>query len=448
MNNNIAFVKSGIPNLKNGIGEIISKQSMALSSSIPAVSLSIIQSVRKMGQNTLAAMFIVALIQALVALIQYRTNPSGQLIIPPGLTFGVVLPEDEEQEGNEKSLSSKIDGSFFEELSSTISKGTSRYANVINRINRFLFLLIPWASRRVAFFWGRNTHLFHLGFILSLNRLFGIPNKWFTRKETFDIPTTAETFSHIKENSLGRLVVIGDSLAVGLGSVDAFDSQKDNSIPFMKIENIENDDGPGPVFPRRLAESLSNQLQVPFHWRSAGVDGGDVKRIDTHCLDVIEEEAATAHPPDIIVILCGINDLKNYVGNPFKNIGPRKFRSRLLGLIQKIKQVAPNAKVVVPSFPTQMFHRKSPLNIFPLNFFLDSVIAYWDHQKKLVADAYPTEIFYFEMNPSEIFEWFEFEDKEHCNDSTLLAADGVHPNAKCYASWANSLGSKIFNKLS
>ena len=200
MNNNIAFVKSGIPNLKNGIGEIISKQSMALSSSIPAVSLSIIQSVRKMGQNTLAAMFIVALIQALVALIQYRTNPSGQLIIPPGLTVGVVNPNsDKEQEGNETSLSSKVDASFFEEISSTISKGTSRYANVINRINRFLFLLIPWASRRVAFFWGRNTHLFHLGFILSLNRLFGIPNKWFTRKETFDIPTTAENFSHKRE---------------------------------------------------------------------------------------------------------------------------------------------------------------------------------------------------------------------------------------------------------
>mmetsp|Transcript_19605 Transcript_19605/g.48242 ORF Transcript_19605/g.48242 Transcript_19605/m.48242 type:complete len:132 (-) Transcript_19605:63-458(-) len=81
-----------------------------------------------------------------------------------------------------------------------------------------------------------------------------------------------------------------------------------------------------------------------------------------------------------------------------------------------------------------------PLNIFPLNFFLDSVIGFWDSQKKMVTDSLSEEIMYFEMNPAEIFEWHKFQDHK---DSTLLAPDGVHPNAKCYDLWATSLGTRI-----
>jgi lysophospholipase L1-like esterase len=140
--------------------------------------------------------------------------------------------------------------------------------------------------------------------------------------------------------------------------------------------------------------------------------------------------------------------LKSYVSNPFKKeAGPRVFRARLIGLIRRIKEVAPNAKVVIPSFPTQMFHKHSPLNIFPLNFFLDTVIGFWDSQKKMVADALPSEIMYFEIDPAEIFDWHEFEDGKDRHGSTLIAADGVHPNAKCYRLWANSLGTRIATSI-
>jgi lysophospholipase L1-like esterase len=236
----------------------------------------------------------------------------------------------------------------------------------------------------------------------------------------------------------------------------------------MKIENIIDGVGPGPVFPKALAESIASHSRRQIHWRSAGVDGGDIQLINDFCFQVIEEEVANGRAPDVVVILCGANDLKYYVGNPLNGAGPKAFRSRLKGLIRKIKFVAPNCTIVLPSFPTQMFHRHSLLNIFPLNFFLDTVIGFWDSQKKLVADALPSEIIYFEMNPSEIFDWHTFEDGKDHNASTLISVDGVHPNAKvryiilffvntytihlaltiffvkkCYGLWANSLGKKI-----
>ena len=167
------------------------------------------------------------------------------------------------------------------------------------------------------------------------------------------------------------------------------------------------------------------------------------------CLGMIEEEVSRGRPPDVVVILCGINDLKYFVSNPFGSAGgPRTFRARLKGLIEKIKRLSPNTKVVLPSVPAQMFHKNSPLNIFPLNFFLDTIVGFWDSQKKLVADLFPSsDVLYLGVSPAEIFEWYQFEDAEHTQrvkeETSLIAADGIHPNAKCYALWANSLGKKL-----
>ncbi|KAL3931700.1 MAG: hypothetical protein SGBAC_011185 [Bacillariaceae sp.] len=329
----------------------------------------------------------------------------------------------------------------------------SKYAKILQKVNKWLFLLIPWTMERLAFFWGRNTHVMHLGIILALNRFFDLPNRFWASKED----AMNANIARADPKSMGKppenIVVIGDSLAVGLGSVEDFtvrgnsgDRNQETSATtlFTKLENTQSDSGPGPVFPRVLAESLSKSFEKPIRWRSAGVDGGDLKWIDDLCFEVIEDEVNQNRIPDVVVILCGPNDLKYFVSNPLQSAGPKVFRGRLYYLIRRIKEVAPNAKIVVPSFPTQMFNRKSPLNIFPLNFFLDSVIGFWDSQKKMVTDSLPEEIMYFEMNPAEIFEWHKFQDH---TDSTLLAPDGVHPNAKCYNLWATSLGLRISKTL-
>jgi hypothetical protein len=213
--------------LQHGIVEPMATASL-LAAPIPSLTM---RSVQKVGENIFAGMIFVALAQALVALIQYRTNPSGQLIVPPGLTVGVASPADVS-----KIMKSPIKGgelqynsSFGDEKNkSTISTDTSRRSRFIQRFNRLLFLLIPWASRRVAYFWGRNTHVFHLAFILTLNRFFDIPNKWLSKEEEIEIPSAT---SNETNKSLENVIIIGDSLAIGLGSVEIFDSEKDNSVP-------------------------------------------------------------------------------------------------------------------------------------------------------------------------------------------------------------------------
>lgn len=409
----------------------------------------IVLRIQKGGENLFVAAFLIALLQAIVALAAYRTNPRGQLIEPPGLTVGVESPCTPvpqnwslvehpsllvKQQENEVSVNNATDSS-------------SPFAAIINRVNRWMFLLIPWASIRFAFILERNTHLFHLGFIMTLAQLFDIPNRFFAKvKKGEEYEYEDEDESEQLAIPPKRLVVIGDSLAVGLGSVNTFDPDKNNSVPFYRMENLKEDQGQGPVFPRVLAHTLADHTQEPVQWRSAGVDGGDVRLIDEYCLGVIEEECAQGNPPDLVVIICGPNDLKAFVSNPLKSASPRKFRKRLTNLITKIRTLSPNATVILPSLPAQMFRRNSPLNIFPLNFFLDTVVGIWESQKKLVADNFPSRrVLYVGLSPSEIYDWYQTSGHEH---KTLIAADGVHPNARCYAFWATNLGNKLVAAMS
>ena len=400
--------------------------------------------IQKMGENLFVAAFVIALLQAVVALVQYRTNASGQLIEPPGLTFGIESPCSpvlkDWYQAEHPSLLTKEQGN---ELFVNTIDSSSPFAGIINRVNRWMFLLIPWASQQFAFILERNTHLFHLGFFMTLAQLFDIPNRFFAK-----VPEEQEEYDESEQAIVApkRLVVIGDSLAVGLGSINVFDPDKNNSVPFYRMENLkEGGAGEGPVFPRVLAHTLADHTQEPVQWRSAGVDGGDVKLIDEYCLGVIEEECAQGKPPDLVVIICGPNDLKAFVSNPLKSASPREFRKRLTTLITKIRTLSPNATILLPSLPAQMIHRHSPLNIFPLSFFLDTVVGIWESQKKLVADKFPSRrVLYLGLSPSEIYDWYQANEHEH---KTLIAADGVHPNARCYAFWATNLGNKLVTAM-
>jgi lysophospholipase L1-like esterase len=461
-------------------GDVLYSTAIVSSAGPPSMMINL-RGIQKFGENIFAAMLIVAVMQAIVALFQYRTNPTGQLIAPPGLTYGVAVPaprptnrskksvkeQSQQQQQKSSTVSSKQrrkeedpEGSTVSAAldKPTISTATSQYARIINRINRWLVVLIPWASRRFGSVLARNTHMFHLGFIITLAGLFDIPNRWFSfsssngQQGRHHVVATNVKKTVSQPRPLERLIVIGDSLAVGMGSAELFDAEKDNSVPFCRIENIKDDLGDGPIFPRVLAESLANYSGRSVHWRSAGVDGGDTQLIQEYCLGLIQEEVDQGRPPDVVVILCGINDLKYYVSNPFQAAGPRTFRARLKTLIQKIKQLSPNTKVVLPMVPTQMFHRNSPLNIFPLSFFLDGIVGFWDSQKKLVADRFPSQdVLYLGLSPGEIFDWYHNKDltvdKDEDEDLVLIAADGVHPNANCYALWANSLGNKLVRAI-
>jgi lysophospholipase L1-like esterase len=445
--------------------------------------------VQRFGEDIFAATFLIAVLQAAVALLEYQNNPGGELMVPPGLTVGVESPHDATTEIIHKERTrfipklhnhqippwfpsfKKFHAAVFDKSVSDSKKKNSRYtfqseiekySAVIETISRSLVLLFPFATSLVSFLLERNTHLFHLGFIVSLAQLWEIPNQFFFRQQKQvpllpDIIQSIETHAPNKPKLPQRVVVIGDSLVVGLGTVNVFD--KEQQIESRRSENLESDIGPGPVFPKILAQTIARTTNQPVHWRSAGVNGGDTKEIEEYCLDVIREEVEKGHAPDLVVLVSGINDLKHYASNPFRNPGAREFRSRLSHLISNIRELAPNATIVLPALPTQMFRRKSPLNIFPLVFFLNGVVGFWDSQKKVVAGRFHnSEVLYIGISPKEILEWY-FRDSTNSkvladadfldgvDDMALISADGVHPNARCYALWAESLAIKVLKEM-
>jgi lysophospholipase L1-like esterase len=148
---------------------------------------------------------------------------------------------------------------------------------------------------------------------------------------------------------------------VGIGSVEYFDENKNNTLPMFRVERLSHDDRTlntalldrnidiSPVFPRVFAQTLANRLEQRIRWRSAGVDGGDVSDMINFCSGVIEEESKFGHPPDVVVVICGINDLKKTVSNPFKSKSARGFRSSMEDMINEIRKHAPNASII-PSF--------------------------------------------------------------------------------------------------
>jgi hypothetical protein len=188
--------------------------SMSASSSICLASSSLlfffrgITQLQSIGEKIFAAAFFIAFIQAGVAFFSYRTNPVGELIVPPGLTRGVEQPSDEIRQPSrirrnkrEKLLLSyhemveetKKEENDSDSYSSTAaSTDQSRYSRIINRVNSFLPLLFPLLARQLSYVVTRNSHLFHIGFVGTLIKLFDIPTPAYIQYKMADERVTKQ----------------------------------------------------------------------------------------------------------------------------------------------------------------------------------------------------------------------------------------------------------------
>ena len=101
-----------------------------------------------------------------------------------------------------------------------------------------------------------------------------------------------------------------------------------------------------------------------------------------------------------------------------------------------------------------MFHFNSPLDVFPLGIFLDTIVGFWEYQKKAAVEDFPSDdVMYVPLSREEIDQWYQAIDdadtafveigegkrKAIIDDGSLIALDGVHPSSKCYAKWAESV---------
>lgn len=494
---------------------------------------------QRTGETLLAVVLLLSAVQALVAMYQYRYDTRGQLIFPDGLTFGkedcfsedkhttaVGITGDSEddrigkRDGDSATPLNNTDASL--PLSSATRKVNTAWATeVVKRLNKSLVLLLPWITRNVHNLLTKNTHLFHIGFIVFMldsilpfildgeisasDKLNPGEANASGKKESFDIvhfgPGTAsllkkmnknkELYPYARKDPI-RILVIGDSLAIGTGCIEQFDAEKDNSVPMALIENTSvlqtktkmqaQHSCQGPVFPQVLASSLSRHFQQPVQWRSAGVDGGDVNDIRSYCMDVVKKESATGNSTiDIIVVLFGMNDLKKLVAvNPIQHLFHSHGETQVEGgitsrfrhgqelLLSEIRSITPDTLVVFPALPIQPFHKNSIINIFPLGLMVDATIGVWERQKKIVASRRDN-VMYVELKAKEIADWYssngissfknqlnnpidehgfningEFDD---IKGDVLLSADGVHPNKRMYSKWAELVGDKLYNQI-
>ena len=91
-----------------------------------------------------------------------------------------------------------------------------------------------------------------------------------------------------------NIIFIGDSLVSGVG---------------CRAER-----GEGPTLPRRIAEHVAEELKVDVKWTALGETGASVDIIQHQLLPLLQREAAassgTGERVDAVVIMCGLNDLK------------------------------------------------------------------------------------------------------------------------------------------
>ena len=498
---------------------------------------------QRMGETIFATLLLLSFVQACVALYQYRYDVRGQLVFPEGLTFGredyyhdvtaaaaggggssttassaerrdainVVDADnttDEEEKAYELLDISTEDTplSLITTTTTTSSTTTSWVTKLIKRLNKSLVVLLPWITRNIHSLLTRNTHLFHIGFMVfildsllplldgddddddKLQHAHGEKQKHHHAPSSIKSISSSSLVKKIsnKEEPI-NVLVLGDSLAIGIGCVEKFDVTKDNSVPFSLIEQRESSSQgqkqqqqrQGPVFPQVLARTLSYHTHHPVQWRSAGVDGGSISEIKSFCMDVVKQEAKAIDTKnksgiDIVVVLFGMNDLKKLLSvyvNPIQSLisggsdtermsegkGIKEFRRGMELFIDEIHTHAPEAVVVFPTLPIQPFHKNSIINIFPLGMMVDAVLGLWERQKRIVANK-STNALYIELTADEIADWYspgsstsndddEYRVSDDFDMDVLLSADGVHPNTNMYAQWAGLVGKKLYENI-
>jgi len=490
---------------------------------------------QRTGETLFAAFFLLSVLQASVALYQYRYDLRGQLIFPEGDTLGtedyygddnavktdhVMVDNYIDTQYQDAAVSSNITDTSYTATPTDKTTNSSWANQVVKKLNKSLFLLLPWLTQNVHNLLTKSTHMFHIAFIVFIldsllpfilddedsevaaggNNVKKGDEKMDTNASSVKagpgMPSFLKKISSHKGLSPSstdkdpfRVLVIGDSLAIGTGCIEQFDATKDNSVPMALIENTAGSQPKshrlqGPVFPQVLARTLSYHFQQPVQWRSAGVDGGDVNDIREFCMDVVKQECTKADATvDIVVVIFGMNDLKKILSvdlvNPIQHFfrktgeetqdggGTSQFRHGMEMLLSDIHSHAPDALVVFPALPIQPFHKNSIINVFPLGLIVDAVVGLWERQKKIVASRRRNTM-YVELNAKEIADWYSLgstmignamdgldnyddfrssDDFDDIKDDVLLSLDGVHPNKRLYAKWAELVGHKLYKHV-
>lgn len=388
------------------------------------------------------ALFAVAALQGLAKMAQYRNDARGRLQYPDGLTFG------QEDISSDEIEAERIDMTRVEQLAESADNDGDEEASISTSIIDSCLRMIDDGNSDLN---DRGTSTSTSG---NADHL--VTPSLFKKMITF----------HRHKQEPIRVVVIGDSLAVGVGCIEQFEAMEDR--PMSLIENTKVNDSSNktsPVFPQALARTLSLHFKRPVHWRSGGVDGGDIRDIREFCMDIVKQESARDSATiDIVLVIFGLNDLKKLPTN--LDGGVSQFRQGMEQLISDIRSHAPGALVVIPQIPIRM-------DVFPLGVFWDGTLAFWERIKRLVASRKSNNSIYLELKKEEILDLYHrhrSSQRMSTNDlihhlvdehgdgvggdedapvaeHDILSPDNAHPNKRTYEKWAELVGNQLHARI-
>lgn len=202
--------------------------------------------------------------------------------------------------------------------------------------------------------------------------------------------TTQTSLNNTNKIKKIKLLLIGDSLACGVGCEDE--------------KNVGKYDG-GPELPKMLAKILSAAFQIEIEWFSAGIIGATASDIRSQLIPEKRNEIFSTLFPSaesqsmkdetklIVIVLCGLNDWRISLESfPWGTNGIVSFQSDLQLLVSDIKDLAKSAncnnyQVFLPAIPID-FIAHDPHCYFktrPLRDVVEFIAWLWDMQKQAIA---------------------------------------------------------------
>lgn len=275
------------------------------------------------------------------------------------------------------------------------------------------------------------------------------------REVTEDDGVSSSSSSSISSGRSGprriKLLVLGDSLAVGIGCDEAHT---------------------GPVFPRVLAKILNKCLKADVSWHSVGVSGATVTEMRTLVpslrngfLKPAAEGSAGAGAGQgdrvICVIICGLNDWKAFFERYGQ--GPAGFRSELSALAAELTELGAT-DIFLPALPSMLLDSdpKFIMRVAPLRYVAQVIVYLWDLQKYNLAAEMAERIEREEQEGkvgggadrkagargSMTFISTPTTDRAYATPGEgNVAKDGVHLSSQGYAWWAAWIAENILKKI-
>ncbi|MCN9239536.1 SGNH/GDSL hydrolase family protein [Streptomyces sp. RY43-2] len=219
------------------------------------------------------------------------------------------------------------------------------------------------------------------------------------RRRLVRLPEAAGAGSGVTEGKTPelRLVVIGDSVAAGVGARDHQEA-----------------------LAGQLAQALSAMTGRAVSWRVAARAGATLSTVRRRLLSGLTDPA-TRWRPDVVLVVAGTNDA-------LRLRGPRAFRREAEGLVRDVRlRLGEDVPVVFAGLPSLDGHAALPRRV---RGPLAGYVRLLDRQMRTVA-ARGVTVFHLPSGgpPEAAGEW--------------LAADRFHPSPAGYRAWARVLAARL-----